>query len=134
MTKIQLYQVPVASTSFVSDSYLDDIEGEIRFDFLKEGAVHRGGIRFDGILAVKMRTERSCNVWHVKDAYDTLVEIEGSPWVEEIRADTNERWRGTEMHHYLIYLDSSGAFEVVAEGWSIIPAEPGTWRNGTAAM
>ncbi len=57
--------------------------------------------------------------WQIEGAYATLVEIEDSPWVVEMRADTSERWRNEwEMHHYTIYLDGAGCFEVIAESWS----------------
>jgi hypothetical protein len=57
-----------------------------------------------------------------------LVEVESSPWVNEMRSDTSERWRDTwQMHHYMIYLDSAGCFEVIAESWEALPEEAGAW-------
>jgi hypothetical protein len=48
--------------------------------------------------------------------------VENSSWVEEMRADTNEQSRDKwAMHHYLIYLDSVGCFEAIAESWSALP-------------
>jgi hypothetical protein len=31
------------------------------------------------------------------------------------------------MHHFMIYLDSAGCFEVIAESWEVLPEEPGAW-------
>jgi hypothetical protein len=119
--KKPLYTIPVPSTSFTNDAYFDGqgISPAIRFGYTKDGAHHRSRIEFSKVLATRTRAERCCQLWHVEDAYDTLVEIEDSPWVEEMRADTNERWRNEwEMHHYMIYLDSAGCFGVIAESWT----------------
>jgi hypothetical protein len=78
-------------------------------------------VKFNIVRAVRTRAERCCKAWHIEGAYDTLVEIEGSPWVEEMRADTTEQWRNKwEMHHCMIYLDSVGCFEVIAESWAAL--------------
>ncbi len=68
---------------------------------------------------MRKREECCCKVWHIEGAYDTLVEVEDSAWVAEMRADTCEQWRNKwETHHYMIYLDSVGCFEIIAESWS----------------
>ena len=88
---------------------------------MKDGVKCKDGITFSKVAAVRIRAERCSTVWHIEGAYDTLVEIEGSPWVEQIRADTTERWRNKwETHHYMIYLDSTGCFEVIAESWAAL--------------
>jgi len=119
-SKKPLYTVPVPSTSFVTEAYWDGagVSPAIRFSYEKAGVNYRGGIVFERVLAARERAERCCKAWHIEGAYDTLVEIEGSPWVEEMRGDTAEQWRSKwEMHHYMIYLDSAGCFEVIAESW-----------------
>jgi hypothetical protein len=41
--------------------------------------------------------------------------------VEEIRAGTQEQSRDKwQMHHYMIYLDSVGRFEFIAESWAAL--------------
>lgn len=120
-SKRQLITVPVASTSFTTEAYFDGkgVYPAIRFGYRREGIEQLGHIQFSRVLAMRKRAERCCKVWHVEGAYDTLVEVEDSPWVAEMRADTNERWRNEwGMHYYLIYLDSVGCFEVIAESWS----------------
>lgn len=124
--KKPLHTVPVPSTDFVEPAYWDGkgISPAIRFAYDIDGMEHRSGIAFSRVAAMRERAERCCTAWHIESAYDTLVEVEGSSWVEEIRADTSERWRDKwEMHHYMIYLDSPGCFEVIAESWSALPEE-----------
>jgi hypothetical protein len=122
-SKKPLHVVPVPSTSFTTEAYFDGqgIPPAIRFGYQKDGVKHQGGIEFSKVLAVRTRAERCCKSWHIQGAYDTLVEVEGSPWVEEMRADTAEQWRNEwETHHYMIYLDSAGCFEIIAESWAAL--------------
>ncbi|HEX3436999.1 MAG TPA: hypothetical protein VHT24_09545 [Pseudacidobacterium sp.] len=122
-SKKMLYTIPVPSTSFSTETHFDGqgVTPTIRFGYDKDGAKYLGGIKFNKVSAVRTRVERCCTAWHIESAYDTLIEIEGSLWVEEIRADTAEQWRNKwEVHHYMIYLDSAGCFEVIAESWAIL--------------
>lgn len=77
---------------------------------------------------MRKRAERCATAWHIEEAYDTLVEVEDSSWAEEIRADTSAHLRDAQKYkHYLIYLDSAGAFEVIADSWAALPEEEGSW-------
>lgn len=123
-----LYQAPVPSTDFATEATMCGCV--LRFEYHREGTAYRSGIRFNRVLATRTRAERCCTSWHIEDAYDTLVEVEGSSWVEEMRADTAERWRDEwETHHYMIYLDSAGCFEVIAASWDVLQEEVGSWSK-----
>ena len=122
-SKKPLYTVPVPSTGFVTEAYWDGkaVPPAIRFAYVINGIGRGGGIEFRRISAMRKRAEVCCTAWHIEGAYDTLVEVHGSPWIEEIRADTSEQWRDRwEMHHFMIYLDSVGCFEVIAESWAAL--------------
>jgi hypothetical protein len=122
-SKKPLHTVPVPSTSFTTEAYFDGQGSSpaIRFEYVKDGIKHQGGIKFTRVLAVRTRSERCCTAWHIDGVYDTLVEVEDSPWVKEMRADTSEQWRDKwAMHHYMIYLDSTGCFEVIADSWEVL--------------
>lgn len=118
-SKKPLYQIPVPSTELEGDASLcNDI---LRFQYYRDGVLHRSGIEFNRVSATRTRAERCCTEWHIEGAYDTLAEVEGSSWLREILSDTQEMWRTKwEMHHYIIYLDSAGCFEVVAESWELV--------------
>lgn len=125
-SKKPLHTIAVPSTDFMTEAYWDGkgISPAIRFSHEKDGIEYRSGIEFRRVLAMRKRAERCCKAWHIEGAYDTLVEVEESPWVQEMRADTNEQWRDKwEMHHYMIYLDSVGCFEAIAESWAALPEE-----------
>lgn len=127
-SKKPLCQVPVPSTEFEGTTRLSG--NILHFQYCRNGVLYRSGIRFTQMPATRTRAERCCTAWHIENAYDTLVEVEGSSWVEEIRADTTEQWRGKwEMHHFMIYLDSAGCFEVIAASWEVLPEEQGSWAR-----
>lgn len=128
-----LYTVPVPSTSFISEAHFDGggTSPTIRFGYRQDGKDCVGEIAFIKVLAVRTRAERCCTAWHIEGAYDTLVEVDDSEWVEEMRADTPGQWRDKwQMHHYMIYLDSAGCFEIIGESWCASPKfDPGERRG-----
>jgi hypothetical protein len=122
-SKKALHTIPVPSTSLAAEAYLDEKGSSptIRFSYFNDGAKRDGGLKFERACATRTRAERCCTAWHIDGAYDTLVEIEDSPWVDEVRSDMNPQWRDKwEMHHYMIYLDSAGCFEIIAASWSAL--------------
>ena len=130
--KSQLYKIPVPSTSFLTDAALCSWKGPLTllFEYDRDGATCRSGIRFKRVLATRTRSERCCTEWHIEGAYDTLVEIGSSLWIDELQNDIPVRWKDEqEMHHYMIYLDSAGCFEVIAESWESLPEERGSWDS-----
>jgi hypothetical protein len=125
-TKTPLYAVPIASTEFAEQAFWDGRgpAPSIRYAIKKGSKVVRTGLSFARVAAMRARSERCCTAWHVDGVYDVLAEVEDSPWVEELRAETQAQWRDRwQMRHFIIYLDSSGCFEVVAESWAIVPEE-----------
>lgn len=117
-TKRVLYTVAAASTSFTTEACWNGSDSAIRFTWNRDGTAQQGGIQFRSVSAFRQTAERCCTAWHVEEAYDTLVEVEDSTWVNEIRVDMDSHWQiRFGMHHYMIYLDSVGCFEVIAESW-----------------
>jgi hypothetical protein len=119
--KKPLKEINVPSTSFSREAYWDGrgAAPAIRFLYKRAGVEYSSGFEFHHVAAMRKRAERCCTAWHVEGAYDTLVEVEGSDWGKEILADTKEGWKTEwEQHHYMIYLDSTGCFEVIAASWN----------------
>ncbi|WP_375397100.1 hypothetical protein [uncultured Sphingomonas sp.] len=124
-----LYEIPVPSTDFIADAIL--CGNVIRYGYESEGHNVKSGLIFNKVKAKRTRAEGACTKWHIEGAYDTLVEIEESEWINEILAETlisreksGEVW---ELHHYLIYIDGSGCIEVVAASWKVLDEERGSW-------
>jgi hypothetical protein len=119
----RLYELPVASTRFHGDPVLCD--GALSYKYYEDKTLMFGGISFKRVTATRTRTERCCTVWHT-EAYDKLVEVHESSWLKEIEADTDPNWRyKATMHHYMMYLDSAGCFELIAESWELLPTKIG---------
>ncbi len=128
-TKKAVYQTPVASTEFSAEATF--CTNVIRFSYQIRGSHQRSGLRFRKVKMTRTRAESACTAWHIEGAYDTLVEIEGSTWAAELQRETaewqmrmGERWM---INHYMIYLDSVGCFEFLAESWDALPEESGNW-------
>lgn len=99
-------------------------DAELRCAYERDGAMFRGGLRFQRVRAYRFRAEGHCTPWHIEDAYDTLVEVEQSEWIGELlAAEPSETWGHWNIRHFLIYLDGAGAYEVAAEDVEWLPEE-----------
>ena len=124
--KVPLARLPVPSTSFLSEAVFEHPGGEavLRFEFERDSTPYRGGLRFAKVRAYRFRSEGHCTAWHVDGVYDTLAEVTSSEWVGELMAaEPAETWGHWEIHHFMIYVDSAGCYEVAAESWSWLPEE-----------
>jgi hypothetical protein len=71
--------------------------------------------------AVRQRNEPYCTSWHVKDAYDTVCEVSPSDWVADLLGASHLRKNDEfQLRHFIIYLDSFGCLEVIAESAQLI--------------
>lgn len=118
MKKQKLLVLPFASTSLISDPSLRTDGGDLLLlmDFDDDGQSHPACLRFVKQRAFRKRSESYCTGWHVVDVFDTVCEVLESDWVSELRAASALEWRDHwVMRHFMIYLDSFGCVEVVAE-------------------
>ena len=114
----EVYRLPVGSSRFHDAEYWDDT---LYYDFVRAGARTCGRIRFERVPAYHFRAERCMQIWQY-DAADVLVEVEDSEWLREIRAETDPHTREPEMmHHYAVYLESIGTWEIIAASWQALP-------------
>jgi hypothetical protein len=83
--------------------------------------IYGSGLDFHGVRAYRWRAESHCTLWHIDGVYDTVAEVKRSKWVAALTAAEPKESRGRfEMHHYMIYLDSSGSYEIIAASWSLL--------------
>jgi hypothetical protein len=96
----------------------------LRFEFDREGALFESVVRFHKVRTGRWLAESHCTAWHIEGAYDTIVEIEDSSWVNELQSTqppgTRRPWV---LRHFMLFLDSAGYFEFVAESWEVLPDE-----------
>jgi hypothetical protein len=125
--KVALATLPVASTALLDEPLFEHPGGDalLRLEFEHDGSAVRGGLRFEKVRAFRFRTEGHCTGWHVEGVYDTLAEVPGSEWVRELLAaeplGSQGHW---EIHHFMIYIDSAGCYEIAAGSWSWLTLEP----------
>lgn len=124
--KVPLAELPVPSTALRTDPVFEHPGGEalLRFEFERDGVAYRGGLRFEKVRAYRFRSEGHVTSWHVRGAYDTLVEVIGSDWVAELlAAEPPEAWGCWEIRHFMIYIDGAGCYEIGAAAWSWVQEE-----------
>jgi hypothetical protein len=119
--------VSTPSTAITSDvvAVLEGGDLTLRFQFDRDGALIESGLVFSKVRAHQWRAESHCTAWHIEGAYDTIVEVENSTWVNELLiAEPAETWGRWVIRHFMLFLDSAGCFEVAAESWALLPEEP----------
>jgi hypothetical protein len=122
MQKHKLLELPFPSTAVIHGPTLCTDGGDLMLsmDFDDEGQRRSACLRFVKQRAFRKRSEIYCTGWHVEDAYDTVCEVQGSDWVKELRAASVPEWRDQwVMRHFIIYVDSFGCLEVVADSASL---------------
>lgn len=118
----KLFEIPQPSTAAVADPTFhqgqDGVWIAIECYDLGEPLV-RSTIKVHSCRAFRKLAELYCKVWH-NQAYDTVCEVEESAWVEELRQATpggyDYKWV---LKHFMLYLDSVGCYEFVAESVTI---------------
>lgn len=118
MQKQQVLMLPLPSTSIVRGPAVNTEGGDLLLSmtFDDHGQYRSVCLRLVKQRAFRKRAEIYCTAWHVADAYDTLCEVTGSDWVNELRAASSPEWRDSwVMRHFMLYVDSFGCLEVIAE-------------------
>ena len=118
MQKQKLLVLPFPSAAVIRGPVLCTDGGDLllSMDFDDDGQKRLASLRFMKQRAFRKRSETYCTGWHVNDIYDTVCEVQGSDWVNELRAASAPEWRDQwVMRHFMIYVDSFGCIEVVAE-------------------
>ena len=128
MSRVVLGSIPCPSTEIVGEPEVRVTGTDLVLSFVFEDdgdARFVAGVEFSGVRAFRKRAESLCTAWHIEGAYDTVVEIVDSGWVVELAEDLSDRSRGRfPMRHFLLYLDSFGALEVIGASAALVPALP----------
>jgi hypothetical protein len=122
MQKLSLFSLPCPSTAAISGPTLIDEDRGLLLSLVCDDGYDRScGVLFIKPRAFRKREETYCTGWHIKDVYDTVCEINESIWVAELRNDAIPEWRDHWiMRHFMIYVDSFGCLEVIAESAMLV--------------
>ena len=118
MKKITLLTLPYPSTAAIHGPTLLHQDRGLVLSLVcdDEGQERPAAVLFVKPRAFRKREETYCTEWHVEDAYDTVCEVVESDWIAELRNDAVPEWRDRwVLRHFMIYVDSFGCLEVVAE-------------------
>lgn len=78
-----------------------------------------GGVKFklhfNVVLCYRYTSERFTK--HLYDSYDTLVEIEDSDWLKELKQLNEDDLNFWKPRHFAIYLDSVGLYEIISNNF-----------------
>lgn len=122
MTKQPRILLKYPSTALVQDPVLctsgADLVVKLRYD--EAGQSVFTTIQFVRQRAFRKRSEAYCTPWHIEGVYDHISEVFESSWVEELRSaaapERRDSWR---LNHFIVYIDSFGCLEVVAESVNV---------------
>jgi hypothetical protein len=127
-SKVELYELPFLSQDLWPEVRLlsdgDDIIMQFEVDAEGSNERYLARIMFRNCGAIRRLNEPCSRVWNIRGCYDRLNEVIQSDWLKEVQGkgggslDYYER-----MRHFMIYLESSGSFEFIAESYEVLPNE-----------
>lgn len=121
---VHLAELPIPSTTLTSEVDLRHDGGSLTLTYeyhdLDKDVRRRGGLGFKRVRAYKYRAETHCTEWHVQ-AYDSMMEVLGSEWSQDLEAvSAEDGYSYGKLHHFMIYIDSMGCYEVLGRGWRFL--------------
>lgn len=122
MEKLPLFSLPCSSTAAIHGPKLVDDDRGLSLSLVceQDERARQVKVLFVKSRAFRKREEIYCTGWHLKDTYDTICEVKDSDWVAELRGDAVPEWRDRWLlRHFIIYVDSFGCLEVIAEAASL---------------
>jgi hypothetical protein len=123
MRKIPLFSMPGPSTGTVDQPIYETAGPDLVLRLALENydeQIEDIQIIFRRHRASCYRAESHCTLWHVDGTYDTVCEVESSEWVDRLANDTPKLSHNWVLRHFMIYLDSFGCLQVVAESAEIV--------------
>jgi hypothetical protein len=123
------YILPEPSTSSISGVRLEFPGGTLSllFDYDRDGEVYNGGLVFKKVRSHSHTAESHCPAWKIEISYDKLVKLSDSEVIKELLENTSKDQQNSwSLNHYMIYFDSDGCYEIIAESWEALPEKEGS--------
>lgn len=123
------YILPEPSTSSISGVRLEFPGGTLSllFDYDKDGETYNSGLMFKKVRAHSHTAESHCPAMKIEASYDKLVKIFDSEIIKGLLKYTAEDQRDSwSLNHFMIYFDSDGCYEIIAESWEVLPEKEGS--------
>lgn len=114
------YQLPLFSQTLSSDPIIKfdnldiimELEGYDEKDYLRK--VY---ITFEIVQCYKHTSEMFTP--ELYGAYDKVVELKDSTWIQEMKKINEEKFRFWHVRHFVVYLDGIGMYEFMAQGCKV---------------
>ena len=87
---------------------------QVEYQYGEGGTQTIGALTFDWAIAYRFNDEKHARGFDSK-SYDTLVEVEESPWLREL-GETGGKWR-----HFAVFFSKIGYVEVAASEFKQLP-------------
>lgn len=123
-TAVSVWEFPCPSQEFEEGPQVilaaDTVQ--LRYDCeVESGGYAWAQLLFQGVAGFSFTAVHSCLPEHV-DAYDQVVEVSGSTWLQELLS--RRPYEGPELRHYRVFFDDVGCYDVAAENFE--PGAPPT--------
>jgi hypothetical protein len=118
-----VWNLPVLAQEFMEGPRVTfaDARLVLEYDYEAESGEYKWSrIEFAGVRAVSFTAYVSCDEEQVK-AYGKLIELADSGWLERLRRTHFAATDNDQLHHYRIFLDEVGCYEVAATGFQAEP-------------
>lgn len=115
------YELPIFSSNLKHDPIIKSTDMNMEIELIgmdEENRLRKIKIKFNTVLCNKHTSARFTPKLY--DSYDRIVEIIDSKWLVELRDINEENFNYWNPKHYIMYLDGTGMFEFIAQGYEVI--------------
>lgn len=116
----KLWEFPISSKRIGEDVKItiNDIDLDMEFFCYNENK-QRMKVRIGIIAAFCYLHTSETFTQDLFDAYETLVQIEDSDWLIELKERDSRNFEVLHLKHYAIYFDSIGMYQFIAEDFTV---------------
>lgn len=120
----KLWVLPVLSSEIeggikISNEGIDII---LSFKYLQSDGKQKSiSIKFESVLCHLHTSERFTK--KMFDSYDTLVSINDSEWLNELKSHNSRDFDFWKPNHFVIYFDGVGQYQFISSNYTIIETE-----------
>lgn len=119
-----IYELPIFSSTLEKDPIIESKDMNMGIELIgrdEENRLRKIVIKFHSVLCNKHTSARFTP--ELYDSYDRIVELVDSEWLIEMKNINKEYFNYWNPKHYIIYLDSVGMFQFIAQGYEVIEHE-----------
>lgn len=96
-------------------------------DIKNVSAAYNSGLKFKHVQAFRFSCEPFATL-SALDAYDKIIEIESSEWIQQLKAINAKVCDFWGLRHFGIYLDSNGFYEFLASEFEVLETKNGEFE------